>query len=143
MPRTDGRTSAARMGELRHHEGRLPPGAVEAPTVPDMMTTTPTPVSDAPDSAARGNMATVMESFLSSFGVVNVEQRDEVSEAIDAELAARGHQAELQALRYGTAYLGASVQAARFLRYDLRNILLALQNRVPGMVEHLVVRVER
>ena len=102
----------------------------------------------APEAAApgapRGNvMAGGLGALLASFGVVSTSERDEVSDAVEAELAARGHRARVTKLRYATLHLEAGAQEARFLRYDVANILEALAGKVPGQVDRITVHVAR
>lgn len=107
----------------------------------------PPPCTPAPpeQGGLRGNALAGggLGALLASFGVVAVEERDDVEDAVVAELDARGHRATVTRLRYATLHLEAGAQEARFLRYDIASILEALAAKVPGQVERIVVRVAR
>lgn len=94
------------------------------------------------DSRLSGNvMSGGLGALLASFGVVAAPERDEVADAVEQELAARGHCARVTKLRFSTLYLEAGPQEASLLRFDVEMILEALAVRVPGQVERIVVRV--
>lgn len=90
-----------------------------------------------------GGLAAALDALLSRVGVASCAEQDAVSEAVDAELGARGYTARIASLRHGTLRLRTCPQTARFLRYDLDAVLAGVQERVPGTVERIVVEVER
>jgi hypothetical protein len=100
------------------------------------------PVRDA--GPLEGNVLSgAFAGMLASFGVVSAPQRDAVADVVAAELASRGHSAQILKLRYSTLHLEADAQSARFLRYDVPALLVSLAQSVPGQVERIVVRVGR
>lgn len=92
---------------------------------------------------AAGNLSESLDALLSTLGVERTETRDQVSEAVQAELSTRGHDAQMIELRYGVLTLEASQVAAQLLQYDRDNLLAALEKELPGIVQDIKVRVRR
>lgn len=105
----------------------------------------PPPDSAVVDSAAsgpaRGNAVAALGGLLGSLGVLPVDTRDRVEDALREALAARGHSADLVGVRFGTAVLVTDPQSAKFLRYDTDALLAAVNERVPGEIGRVVVHV--
>lgn len=109
------------------------------PPVPDVQ-----PVVGGDRDALSGNvLGGAFANLLSSFGVATVPERDEVEVAVEEELSRRGHEARMVKLRFETLYLETGPQQARLLRYDQEAIVTALDAKLPGRVERIVVRVAR
>ena len=83
-----------------------------------------------------------LSGLLSSLGVLPTAERDAVGDAVARTLSARGHDARVSAVKFGTLHLSASAQGARLVRQDLDPILAALETLVPGQVQRVVVHTE-
>jgi hypothetical protein len=90
-----------------------------------------------------GNALGGLSNLLANLGLNDSETRDSVEVTIAAELEARGYDATVGKLQYGRLRLDASPQTATLLRYDLDALTRALQERVPGVVRQVTVRVVR
>lgn len=100
-------------------------------------------MSAAPLSAeSPGNLGSSVDALLAAFGVERAGTRLAVEDVVAEELTVRSHEARMVELRYGVLTLAASQVGAQLLRFDQDNLLAALQERIPGVVQELKIRVE-
>jgi hypothetical protein len=107
---------------------------VQAVTVGVMTTATP---------EIRGNALAGIAGFLEGMGIARTDTRDGVEDVVAAEIAARNLDARMLELRFGTLLLAASPQAAQLLKYETDRLHAALEDKLPGVVRDVRVRVER
>lgn len=93
--------------------------------------------------APGGNLGAALDELLGTFGVVRSETRATAEETIVAELADRGHDAEVISLRYGKLVVAAGALDAELIGYDRDNVLAVLETALPGVVNQLQIRVRR
>lgn len=91
----------------------------------------------------RGNALDGITGLLDGLGIVRTDTRDSAEAVVVAELAARNLDARMHELRFGTLLLTASPQAARLLSYETDRLHGALEERLPGVVRDIKVRVLR
>lgn len=94
-------------------------------------------------SEIRGNALDGIVGLLDGLGIVRAETRDSVEDVVAAELAARHIDAQVLELKFGTLVLSASPQAAQLLRYEADRLRATLEERMPGAVRDVKIRVRR
>lgn len=85
-------------------------------------------------------MSKHLEGILNSIGVSSLDKTASIESLIKEELDKRNYQASFTSLRYGKLVLTCKASQARFLRFDIDNILKELNKQYPGAVESISIR---
>lgn len=87
-----------------------------------------------------GNALESMAGFLTTLGLTRPDTRVTIEDAIAAELSSRGFEADVHSVRYGIATLLTDPQTATLLRYDVQDILEAVNAQLEQPLTSLTVR---